>query len=123
MHLAVDGYGGDLEKMWDEEAVRGFLRDYPSSLGMTRLCDPHVLTYNAPNDEDSGVTGFVIIAESHISIHTFPNRQYINVDVFSCKSFDNLRALEDVKDYFALDKVRTWVMDRGLEHLDSLPPD
>jgi S-adenosylmethionine decarboxylase len=123
MHLAVDGYGGDLEKMWDEEVVRSFLRDYPSVLGMTKLCDPQVLTYHAPKIEDSGISGFVIIAESHISIHTFPNRQYINVDVFSCKSFDNQRALQDVKEYFALRNVRTWVLDRGLEHLENPPPD
>ena len=123
MHLAVDGYGGDLEKMWDEEVVRSFLRDYPSALGMTKLCDPQVLTYHAPKEEDSGISGFVIIAESHISIHTFPNRQYINVDVFSCKSFDDRRALQDVKDYFELHNVRTWVLDRGLEHLENPPPD
>ena len=123
MHLAIDGYGGDLGKMWDEEAIRHFLDDYPVQLGMTKLCEPQVLTYHAPKAEDSGVSGFVVIAESHISIHTFPNRHYINVDVFSCRSFDDQRALGDVKEYFALREVRTWLMDRGLEHLDRRPPD
>ena len=65
----------------------------------------------------------MIIAESHISVHTFPNRQYINIDVFSCKSFDDRKALADVKERFDLREVRTWVMDRGLEHLERLPPD
>jgi S-adenosylmethionine decarboxylase len=75
------------------------------------------LTYNGPKVEDSGVSGFVIIAESHISIHTFPRRDYVNIDVFSCKPFDNERALRDVKDLFSLEEVRTWLLDRGLEHL------
>ncbi len=117
MHLVIDGYGGDIEKMWDADLVRRFLDDYPSALGMTKVCDPQVLTYNGPKVEDSGVSGFVIIAESHISIHTFPRRDYVNIDVFSCKPFDNERALRDVKDLFSLEEVRTWLLDRGLEHL------
>ena len=119
MHLLIDGYKGNTEKMWDEDLVRRFLSDYPSSLGMTKLCEPQVLTYNGPRVEDAGVSGFVIIAESHISIHTFPNRDYVNIDVFSCKSFDNERALQDVKELFSLGEVKTWILDRGLEHLDT----
>ncbi len=118
MHLVIDGYRGDRAKMWDADLVRRFLADYPSTLGMTKLCEPQVLTYTGPKVEDWGVSGFVIIAESHISIHTFPNREYVNVDVFSCKSFDSERALEDVKELFSLGEVRTWLLDRGLEHLD-----
>ena len=119
MHLVIDGYGGDPAKMWDVDLVRRFLADYPSVLGMTKLCEPQVLTYNGPKAEDSGVSGFVIIAESHISIHTFPHRDYVNMDVFSCKSFDNERALRDMKELFSLTEVRTWILDRGLDHLES----
>ncbi len=61
----------------------------------------------------------MIIAESHISIHTFPNREYVNVDIFSCKSFDHKRALEEVKQLFALAEVKTWLLDRGLEWADA----
>ena len=118
MHLLIDGYGGDPDKMWNVDLVTLFLADYPAVLGMTKLCEPNVLTYHAPKEEDSGVSGFVIIAESHISIHTFPNRNYVNIDVFSCREFDNERALRDVKELFDLDEARHWVIDRGLEHLE-----
>ena len=119
MHLIIDGYGGDPAKMWDVELVRRFLEDYPSVLGMTKLCEPQVITYNSPKSEDSGVSGFVIIAESHISVHTFPHRNYVNLDIFSCRTFESERALTDVKALFSLEETRTWVLDRGLEHLDS----
>ena len=72
-----------------------------------------------PVAEDAGVSGFVIIAESHISIHTFPKRNYVNIDIFSCKSFDNDRALADAKDLFELENANTLLLDRGLEWLDS----
>lgn len=119
MHLVIDGYGGDTAKMWDEDLVRDFLYQYPESLGMTRITEPNVLRYEAPKSEDSGVSGFVIIAESHISIHTFPHKDYINIDIFSCRPFDHERALEDVKDLFALAEVKTWLLNRGLEWLDE----
>jgi S-adenosylmethionine decarboxylase len=119
MHLVIDGYGGDVDKMWDQELVRDFLTNYPSQLGMTRITEPRVLEYNGPQAEDAGVSGFVIIAESHISIHTFPRRRYVNIDIFSCKSFDNHRALVDAKKLFALEDVKTWLLERGLEWLDS----
>jgi S-adenosylmethionine decarboxylase len=119
MHLVIDGYGGDVDKMWDQELVRDFLTNYPSQLGMTRITEPRVLEYNGPQAEDAGVSGFVIIAESHISIHTFPYRKYVNIDIFSCKSFDNHQALVDAKKLFALEDVKTWLLERGLEWLDS----
>ncbi len=119
MHLVIDGYGGDIDKMWDEDLVREFLYEYPESLDMTRITEPNVLRYDAPKSEDSGVSGFVIIAESHISIHTFPRKDYINIDIFSCQPFDHERALADVKDLFDLAEVKTWLLERGLEWLDE----
>jgi S-adenosylmethionine decarboxylase len=119
MHLVIDGYGGDTSKMWDKELVRQFLTDYPDSLGMTRITDPKVLDYHAPKPEDSGISGFVIIAESHISIHTFPSKSYVNIDIFSCRAFDYERALADATELFDLKEVKNWLLDRGLEWLDE----
>ncbi len=119
MHLAVDGYGGDQQKMMDVALVRRFLETFPTRLGMTPLCEPVVLTYDGPKQEDSGVSGFVIIAESHISIHTFPYRNHVNIDIFSCKAFDTQLALEEVKRLFALEDVKVWELKRGLEYQDS----
>ena len=119
MHLVIDGYGGDTTKMWDTQLVRQFLTDYPESLGMTRITDPKVLDYQAPKPEDSGVSGFVIIAESHISIHTFPRKSYVNIDIFSCRAFDYERALADATELFDLKEVKNWLLDRGLEWLDE----
>ena len=88
MHLVIDGYGCDPGQLADMEHVRRFLDAYPDAIGMTKISVPSVQTYRGPVPEDWGVSGFVIIAESHISVHTFPDRAYVNVDVFSCKEFD-----------------------------------
>ena len=89
MHLLIDGFGGNLEMLKDEAAVYRFLDDFPTRIEMNKISSPLVTTYNGPVAEDWGVSGFVMIAESHISIHTFPERAYVNIDVFSCKDFDH----------------------------------
>ena len=117
MHLVIDGYEGEREKMQDAELVYQFLDSYPAAIGMTKISRPHVLTYNGVKREDWGVSGFVLIAESHISIHTFPSKDYVNIDVFSCKSFDAEKALEQIKAFFSLGRVQSWLLERGVEYI------
>jgi S-adenosylmethionine decarboxylase len=62
--------------------------------------------------EDWGISGFVFIAESHIGVHTFVERNYVNIDVFSCKDFDTEKAIEDFREGFQLVKLRTCLIDR-----------
>ncbi|MBM3948653.1 MAG: adenosylmethionine decarboxylase [SAR202 cluster bacterium] len=115
LHLVVDGYGGSPEKLQDAEVVRRFLDEYPAAIGMTKIIEPQVYTYRGQKLEDWGVSGFVLIAESHISVHTFPERGYINIDVFSCKRFDADVAQDDLKAAFGLREVKTWTLERGLD--------
>ena len=119
MQLVVDGYGADPEKLQDEELLYRFLDEYPDAIGMTKMIQPQVYTYRGKTPEDWGLSGFVLIAESHISVHTFPDRRYVNIDIFSCQSFDKDWALSQVKELFGLEEVKTWVLDRGLEWLDA----
>ena len=120
MHLIIDGYGGDNAMMWDTARLRAFLDEYPARLGMTKITEPEVLEYHGPNPDDSGVSGFVIIAESHISVHTFPGRDYVNIDIFSCQSFDHEQAIADARALFGLRRIKTWLLDRGLEWTDAV---
>lgn len=116
MHLAVDGYGADPEKLKDEDLVSRFLDEYPSSIGMTKIIPPQVYTYHGKTPEDWGISGFVLIAESHISVHTFPARRHVNVDIFSCKDFEIDSSLEEVNRIFSLSETKVWTLERGLEH-------
>ena len=118
MHLIVDGYGGDVEVMEDPDALFRFLDEYPDTIGMTKITPPQVYTYAGRKPEDNGLSGFVLIAESHISVHTFPSRKYINIDVFSCMEFDADKALNELRAAFSLETVRSWTLDRGLEYAD-----
>lgn len=116
MHLVVDGYGADSAKLTDTDLVYRFLDEFPDSIGMTKIVPPQVYTYHGKTTEDWGVSGFVLIAESHISIHTFPDRQYVNIDIFSCNDFDVSASLDVVKRAFELPEVRVWTLERGIDY-------
>ena len=88
MHLIIDGYSSNQKILRDEDFLRKWLESYPAKIGMTRISPPYVIEYVGPVLEDWGISGFVFIAESHIGIHTFVERNYINIDIFSCKDFD-----------------------------------
>ncbi|MBM2827453.1 MAG: adenosylmethionine decarboxylase proenzyme [Dehalococcoidia bacterium] len=120
MHLILDGYGGDPQKLQDLEHIYGLLDSYPSRIGMTKIMPPYVFRYHGVTEQDWGVSGFVLIAESHISIHTFPERAYINVDIFSCKSFEAEKAIENLRNEFRLARIETRLLERGLEYPTSL---
>ena len=116
MHLTIDGFGGNPEKLASEELVRGLLDRYPERIGMTKIAPPHVQQYTGSKPEDWGVSGFVLIAESHIAVHTFPERGYVWADIFSCKGFDADGAVRAVTDAFSIQEARTRVLERGLEY-------
>src|SRR5688572_20836807 len=116
MHLTIDGYGGNRDLLGSEELVRSLLDRYPGEIGMTKISEPFVLRYVGEKPEDWGVTGFVIIAESHIAIHTFPDRGYVWVDIFSCKAFETEGAIDRIAEEFSLTHATTEVHERGLEY-------
>ncbi|HUE75317.1 MAG TPA: S-adenosylmethionine decarboxylase [Chloroflexota bacterium] len=120
MHLVVDGHGGDYERLQNLDEVYQLLDRLPDRIEMTKIMPPYVFRYRGVKPEDWGVSGFVLIAESHIAIHTFPERGLVNVDVFSCKEFDTDLAVAMIRDTFLLDTVDIQVLARGLEYAE--PP-
>lgn len=114
-HLMVDGYGSDRDKLTDINYIYDFLSNYPAEIEMTKIMPPYVFRYSGVRPEDWGISGFVLIAESHISIHTFPEKRYLSLDIFSCKEFDGQKAIEDVKRLFSLEKIEIRNLERGLE--------
>jgi S-adenosylmethionine decarboxylase len=122
MHLIIDGYRGNAQKMQDVEFIYQLLDAYPSQIGMLKISPPKVSKYVGSKPEDWGVSGFVLIAESHISIHTFPERSYINIDIFSCKEFDAEQAIKDLQQQFGLAEVRSYILNRGLEYYNNQQP-
>jgi S-adenosylmethionine decarboxylase len=89
-------------------------------MGMTKITQPNVLRYTGSKPEDWGVSGIVMIAESHLAVHTFPARGLIWADIFSCKDFDATTILEDLKARFHLRTMEVQTLKRELEPIGEL---
>ena len=121
MHLIIDGYGSDPAIMQNEAFLHEMLDTFPSSIGMTKISETCTFRYTGGEPEDWGISGFVVIAESHISFHTFVERCYINMDIFSCRDFDALKATRYVVEKLKLIRIKCHLLnrDRDISEFES----
>lgn len=84
-HLIVDVENCPKERVNDKDFVNKLLIELPAKIGMSILYGP-VVVEGIP--ENPGLSGFLIIDYSHISIHTFVKTNELLIDVFSCKPYD-----------------------------------
>ena len=77
-HLLLELYKCDCEKLNDESFLRCTLNR------AAKLAKATVLNLISNKFEPQGVTAIALLAESHISIHTWPESNYSAVDIFTC---------------------------------------
>ena len=128
LHLTLDGYHGDPARLGDAEVVRAWLDELPEVLGMHKLIRPCLVEVGAQNEKDpGGVTGFVLIAQSHLSVHTFPRRRFVSADIFTCQDhLDHEGIRRSLISTFGLGDLETNLIERGtrypLVNLDEPDP-
>lgn len=88
-HVLVECYGCDHAILSSCDAVRDAM------VGAARGSGATVLGHQFHAFEPQGVSGFVVIAESHFSVHAWPEHDYAAVDIFTCgEVIDTERAVE-----------------------------
>lgn len=118
LHLTLDGYGCSRETLLDIPGIYQFLDVTSAAIGMTRIIAPFVIAYHPPPGEppeDWGVRGAVLIAESHITVHTYPDQGRLHLDIFSCKDFDVQQVTTRVVEHFRPIRINPQLLRRGLE--------
>lgn len=113
-HLMMDCITSS-SKIADLQMIFDFLYEFPSQIGMTKITQPYVFPYEGLIPEDRGITGTVIIAESHLSFHSFTAKNYFFFDVFSCKPFDVGRARDLILEKFEVQQHEVHYVQRGRE--------
>ena len=99
-HLTAELYNCPKDKLSDIALLTNLLDTLPCKMGMNKIMPPYVFKYNGLHDLDWGLSGIVLIAESHISFHTFPEKGFVTVDIFSCKDFDVREAMDNIRRAF-----------------------
>lgn len=118
LHLTIDGYGGSVEKLDDPDLILDLLINLPGELGMTKVSKPEVHGVPGNDKKDpGGWSGFVVVEESHISLHTFPRRGFVSADVYTCKNeMDIDYILRYFTERFDLQDIEENVIKRGTRY-------
>jgi S-adenosylmethionine decarboxylase len=107
-HLTVDMYGCSFETLNNIEFIKTSIISAIQEANMTLL---DLISYKF---EPQGLTVLALLAESHMSIHTYPELGYAAVDIFSCG--DNSRpdkAISALKRFLKPEKTKTTNIKRG----------
>ncbi len=122
LHLTADLYqcNGDLSIFVDELALAALCRTQTELSGLTIVGEKWV-TFPEYQGEPGGVTGTILLAESHLAIHTWPERSGVTLDVYVCNfSEDNSvkarQLLEGIVSAFRPTQVQRNTLLRGDEH-------
>ena len=106
-HLLLDFWGA--ANLTDPDAIDRALRDAAEAAGATIL-HGHFHHFS-PN---GGVSGVLVLAESHISIHTWPERDFAAIDIFMCGDCNPYLGLPLLKAAFQPSSITLNEAKRGL---------
>ena len=113
-HLIAEYYGCRRETLDQVSTVKQAMLDAANAIGATVLGD------NFHQFDPHGVSGTVVIAESHLSIHTWPENGYVAVDIYTCGGLDPRIGFELLAERLGAQGCRVQEIVRGLpEELDA----
>ena len=118
VHFMMDGYGADAATLKDEVMLKAMLHDIPAAMGMHIINEPVVVSVGPKNRKDpGGLSGFVMIAESHISFHTFPERGFVTIDVYTCQNdLDTEKLKAQFTEVFKIQSSDCYIQKRGTRY-------
>lgn len=110
-HVILDIWG-EVNSLpyWNMDAAAAALKDAAAAAGAT------VMTERWHHfGEGHGYTGVVILAESHISVHTWPEKGYSSVDVYMCGACDPRDTIEPIRKFYRAERDKVLYIVRGAE--------
>lgn len=119
-HMIFDAYNCKFERLMDMQLCYDVLENLVKLAAMRKITEPYLIKAEGNETlggkDPGGFSGFVIIQESHVSIHTFARRGFVTIDLYSCKSFKSEGIVEYLKKTFETDDVSVIKMERGLKY-------
>lgn len=112
-HLILELYECDAARLDDLPAIQDYL------LRATRESGATILDHRFHKFSPQGVSGVIVIAESHVSIHTWPEHGYAAVDYFSCSPEMNSESLTaNLRAFLASGRTQARTIERGfVQHI------
>lgn len=87
---------------------------------LDNICEKYnytILNKSEHQFQPQGLTMLYLLSESHISIHTFPEREYFALDIYTCRHYDDNTVYEEIYNYlvkeFDAKKENPLIIDRN----------
>ncbi|MFW6415382.1 MAG: adenosylmethionine decarboxylase [Thermodesulfobacteriota bacterium] len=107
-HIIAELYGVSRDKISDENTVRQFLEQISDQVAFDKVGSLY------KQFQPYGVTGVILIAESHVSIHTWPEYNLVNMDIFTCGDVDQaFQAFQLILQSLEPESYKQHILDRG----------
>ncbi len=106
-HYILELLTSEPELLNDEKHI------YDTLVSAAKAADVMIINVTTHQFSPHGVTGYLLLAESHISIHTWPEHGYAAVDVFTCGGKPKA-ALEEIKKQLKATKTKIIYIERGV---------
>jgi S-adenosylmethionine decarboxylase len=113
-HVLADFWGCQFEKLDDAELLMNSLRQAAKIAKMT------ILGEESFKFSPQGFTGILLLSESHISIHTYPEQGYAAVDVYTCGDGMTEKAIDYLKEILQPTNVKEMQVRRGIGALEPI---
>ncbi|MCG7386508.1 adenosylmethionine decarboxylase [Paenibacillus sp. ACRRY] len=116
-HVAVDVWGVDFELLNSAEYLEAQLVEAAEACGAT------VMSVQSKQFEPQGATVLVLLSESHLSIHTYPERGFAAIDCYTCgETVDPQLAIDYLVSVLKPEKTYAKKLVRGLGELQVVTP-
>lgn len=118
----IDGYLSEQTSqgsaMTCPNELEKLLQALPIEMGMHPICSPVVVKVGPNCHKDpGGLSGFIMIAESHISFHTFPSRGFVTIDLYTCQvNLDRSACCKRLMGAFGISDADLYIQERGVRY-------
>ncbi|MHA7582128.1 adenosylmethionine decarboxylase [Paenibacillus vandeheii] len=117
-HVAVDVWGVDFDLLNSAEYLQAQLVEAAEACGAT------VMSVQSKQFEPQGATVLVLLSESHLSIHTYPERGFAAIDCYTCgETVDPQLAIDYLVSVLNPEKTYAKKLIRGLGELQVETPE
>ena len=114
IHILADLYGIDSDLLTHQAFIQTALLNSAKAAG-ANIVMSHFHSFGI----GLGITGVIMLEESHISIHTWPEYRFAALDIFMCGQADAQCTLQALQDVFLPSSVQVHTLSRGCEKASS----
>jgi S-adenosylmethionine decarboxylase len=109
--VRLDCFGCAKEKLIDVESIYALLDAFPAKLGLTKTQPPAVFRV------ESGVSGVVLFAQSHLAVHTYPDKEQVSINIFSSDELDTSLVRSELLGFFDAAEHQSQTTSRDLQYV------